>query len=81
MDSSERGDFIFRRGCTLVVDANTRIVRHIIKTKSRIDEDVELDRLRDYLTGADTTGEDAFRVERKVEDPNEEDFSIIHRKN
>ena len=43
-------DFIYRAGCTLLIDAMTMDIRRIIRTRGTIDDDTELARMREYLT-------------------------------
>jgi hypothetical protein len=44
-------DFIFRAGCTALVDPRTAEVRRVIRTAGTITATAELDRVRDFLTG------------------------------
>jgi hypothetical protein len=48
-DEHERGDFTFRRGCTLVVSATTGEVRWIARTQDNVGSDVTLGKLRGFL--------------------------------
>jgi hypothetical protein len=49
--SMPRPDFIFRAGCTVLVDAQTAEVRRVIRTAGTIADDDALARMRDYITG------------------------------
>ena len=44
-------DFVFRAGCTVLVDPRNADVRRVIRTAGTIAETRELDRVRDFLTG------------------------------
>ncbi len=44
-------DFIYRAGCTVIVDPRTAEVRRVIRTAGTITDTGELDRVRAFLTG------------------------------
>ena len=44
-------DFIFRAGCTVLVDPRMAEVRRVIRTAGTIADTEELNRVRDFLTG------------------------------
>jgi hypothetical protein len=57
MDKSEtvfaeedRGDFIYRAGCTLLLDPIAMKVRRVIRTPGSIDDDAQLERVRRFKT-------------------------------
>lgn len=47
------GDFRFRRGCTVLIDPETLVVRRVIRTRGTILDDRELNRVRAFLSGTD----------------------------
>lgn len=55
-----KADFIFRRGCTLLIDAATFKVRRVIPTQGDITEDTALRQQRDYLLGVRSEPLNAF---------------------
>jgi hypothetical protein len=84
----ERADFKFRAGCTIVIDTTRNAFRHIIRTPGTpgtVSDDIELDRVRRYLTGeagAETNAFDGVRAlslrERSAGTRNEP-FALLHR--
>ena len=44
-------DFVFRAGCTILIDPVTAEVRRVIRTPGTIANDTELERVRRFLTG------------------------------
>jgi hypothetical protein len=44
-------DFVFRAGCTILIDPVTAEVRRVIRTPGTIADDTELERVRRFLTG------------------------------
>ena len=44
-------DFVFRAGCTILIDPVTAEVRRVIRTPGTIADHTELDRVRRFLTG------------------------------
>lgn len=53
-------DFYFRRGCTLLIDAETFEIRRVIRTPGDICDDAELERMRAHLTRQAQRRENAF---------------------
>ncbi|WEX76279.1 hypothetical protein PYH37_004574 [Sinorhizobium numidicum] len=53
-------DFYFRRGCTLLIDADTFEIRRVIRTAGDICDDAELERMRAFLTRQAKTRQNAF---------------------
>jgi hypothetical protein len=47
---STADDFKFRRGCTLLIDAETFEIRRVIRTPGHICDDAELERMRKFLS-------------------------------
>lgn len=58
----DNGDFIYRSGCTILIDQATQEVRRVIRTKGDINNDVELNRVRHYLTGERAYSDNAFNA-------------------
>jgi len=48
---NEKGDFKYRSGCTIIIDTKENVFRHIIRTHRAIDDDDELEHIRQFLTG------------------------------
>jgi hypothetical protein len=80
-----RSDFIYRAGCTIVLDPSTQAVRRVIRTPGTIADNDELDRVRRFRCGeAGVSGNalDAGLVEghgvagKALRD---EPFALIHR--
>jgi hypothetical protein len=45
------GDFIYRSGCTILMDPATLIPRRVIRTAGTVADNVQLEQVRRYLTG------------------------------
>jgi hypothetical protein len=58
--SDQHGDFIYRAGCTVLIDAATQEVRRIIRTPGTVKSDSELERVRRFLTSVPEQGGNAF---------------------
>ena len=80
----DKHDFIFRTGCTVLIDPRKAEVRRVIKTPDTIASDVELNRVREFLTGERGVVGNAFdanlreslsRTNRSVRD---EPFAFLH---
>jgi hypothetical protein len=78
-------DFVFRAGCTVLVDPVTAEVRRVIRTPGTIADDAELDYVRSFLVGETGTVGNAFdaglaeslsRPDRATRD---EPFALLHR--
>jgi hypothetical protein len=73
----ETCDFIYRAGCTLLIDPATMALRRVIRTQGTIADDQELDRLRSFLTGNELAPQNAF--ERALNPRNDlEPFALLH---
>jgi hypothetical protein len=77
-------DFIYRAGCTILIDPKTSEVRRVIRTASTIDDDDGLDRVRDYLLGKNSHAGNAFNAGhhgtvRQRERQRDEPFALLHR--
>jgi hypothetical protein len=77
-------DFIFRAGCTILVDPRTAVVRRVIRTRGTIASDAELDNVRRYLKGEIVVIGNAFDagLPRSLRDegpaPRNEPFALLH---
>jgi hypothetical protein len=82
---SERPDFKFRAGCTIVIDTTRSVFRHIIRSPGSVDDDGELERVRQFLTGDPGPGTNAFDGMRtpSLREPKnrglDEPFALLHR--
>lgn len=80
-DPIPEADFIFRRGCTFLIDARSYCIRRVIRTAASIDDDAELDRLRAFLAGRRNQPLNAFTD--SADDPGHLDraaaFAALHR--
>ncbi|WP_157179957.1 hypothetical protein [Rhizobium sp. CCGE 510] len=74
----ERGDFYYRSGCTLLINPKTMEIRRVIRTAGTIDDDVELSRVRDFLTGGGFEPANAFAMPRNAIRAHEP-FAMLHR--
>ncbi|WP_052728669.1 hypothetical protein [Ensifer aridi] len=71
-------DFYFRRGCTLLIDADTFEIRRVIRTPGDICDDAELERMRAYLRKQAAGRENAFATSG-VRAVRPEVFAHLHR--
>ncbi len=60
IEKNDDGDFRFRRGCTLLIDAKTFRIRRVIRTPGDVSDDKELSRMRQFLTQKWSEPETAF---------------------
>lgn len=81
---ARRPDFIYRAGCTVLVDPVTAQVRRVIRTAGQIDDAEELDRVRRFHTGEMGAAGNAFdaglpgSLDRLGAAPREEPFAMLH---
>ena len=73
----ERGDFLYRAGCTLLVDPRTMTVRRVIRTPGTIADNAQLDRVRRFLDGG-LEPANPFAPARDTID-SREPFALLHR--
>ncbi len=78
MPHGTHGDFRFRRGCTLLIDARTFEVRRVIRTAGTVLDDAELDRMRVFLGGRAARPENAFTGSGRVDVVRREAFAHLH---
>jgi hypothetical protein len=73
------GDFKFRRGCTLLIDARTFRIRRVIRTKGDITSDRELAKVRSFIQRRQAQPSNALHGGRFGNPLNDEDFAHLHR--
>jgi hypothetical protein len=70
-------DFTFRRGCTLIIDVERKRLRRIIRTNGDIADNLELRRVRKFLSGEGAVSSNAFAAARDVFRAREP-FALLH---
>lgn len=77
LKDNDNGDFRYRAGCTLLIDPQTMNVRRVIRTAGTVADNIQLGRVRDFLTGAlePSNAFDWARSAMKVREP----FALLHR--
>jgi hypothetical protein len=73
------GDFRFRRGCTLLIDARTFAIRRVIRTRGDITSDQELTRVRSFLLEKQGRPNNALDGGRFGNPLLDDDFAHLHR--
>ena len=77
LSARERGDFLYRAGCTLLMDPRTMNVRRVIRTPGTIADNRHLERVRRFLVeGLEPVN--AFARARDAVDAREP-FALLHR--
>jgi hypothetical protein len=76
-DDEDRGDFKYRAGCTLLIDAKTMEVRRVIKTHGRVDDKEQLERVRLFLTEGSEPANAFARTRDSLRA--REPFALLHR--
>jgi hypothetical protein len=77
-------DFMFRTGCTVLIDPRTADVRRVIRTAGTITDTPELNRVRDFLTGRQGVVGNSFDagIAESLADPyrstRHEPFALLH---
>lgn len=71
------GDFVYRAGCTVIINRNTMEVRRVIRTPGTIADERELARLRQFLSGG-LEPVNAFAPARRAMAAREP-FALLHR--
>jgi hypothetical protein len=80
----EQPDFIFRTGCTVLIDPRSAEVRRVIRTPGTIADNDELARVRRFLTGQGEMIGNAFdanlpeSISRAGRPTREEPFAFLH---
>ena len=86
MSRATDGDFIYRAGCTILMDPVTLLPRRVIRTAGTVADDGELERMRRFLTGDAPPGGNAFDSGRPVSlrqrgaTARREPFAALHRR-
>lgn len=76
-EPEEPADFVYRAGCTVIINRTTMEVRRVIRTPGTITDDRQLDRLREFrMRGMEPTN--AFAPARVARD-SREPFALLHR--
>jgi hypothetical protein len=72
----DKGDFRYRAGCTLLINPATMEVRRVIRTAATIADDVQLARIRQFLTGElePANAFDAASMALQAREP----FALLH---
>lgn len=60
LPENEKGDFLYRAGCTILIDPTTQEIRRVIRTYGTIADDDALARVRRYFTGEAAVTGNAF---------------------
>lgn len=76
-ESDFKRDFVYRSGCTLLIDTKSFEIRRVIRTKHRADDDAGLNRLRQYLLRGETGPANAFDAPEDQDGENA--FAALHR--
>lgn len=77
--AGDRGDFRFRRGCTILIDPTTMDVRRVIRTPGTVSDNKELERVRAFITREDPPPGNAFDADAYIGSSQGEDFAHVHR--
>ena len=70
-------DFIYRAGCTLLINPNTMEVRRVIRTPGTIKDDGHLERMRKYLVQGASAAANAFYTKGHSAH-SDEPFALLH---
>ena len=77
-DALPAPDFLYRAGCTLLIDPATQDVRRVIRTAGTIADDAQLERVRRFLTGEEgDVGGNA--MDAGLTEGRGEPFALLHR--
>ena len=76
MDSTH--DFVFRTGCTLVLNPETKEVRRVISTPGNIIDDSRLEQMRRFLVDGGLEPTNAFELAQR-QLGRDEPFALLHR--
>jgi hypothetical protein len=74
----EKGDFRYRAGVTVLMDPTTMQVRRVIRTAGTIADDVQLERIRRYISEGAPGPSNAFQPARNAI-RSREPFALLHR--
>lgn len=76
-EPNDDGDFLYRAGCTLLINPANMEVRRVIRTPGTIADDRQLGRVRRFLTEGGLEPGNAFDFARKVMSAREP-FALLH---
>ena len=79
LEKHDHGDFQFRRGCTILINPQTLEIRRVIRTEGTIEDDDQLERVRQFITREDPMPNDAFYGSPHQLNINREVFAGLHR--
>lgn len=84
-ERDETGDFIYRAGCTFLINPENKEIRWVMRTAGTINDDNELERMRTYLTGNQLPNRNEFAVSdpqtlglRSGGEGRDEPFALLH---
>lgn len=75
---STRSDFKFRRGCTLLIDAETFEIRRVIRTRGNVCDDLELERKRRFFLERTRNPANAFAAVGNADFTSDDTFAHLH---
>lgn len=75
---SDKGDFKYRTGCTLLIDPVNMNVRRVIRTPGDILDDVELERQRQFISEGGLPPNNAYEAATRAMS-SREPFALLHR--
>ncbi len=73
----DKEDFIYRAGCTLMINPETMEIRRVIRTAGTINDDAQLERVRRYLAEGSPEPDNSFGFSRPPID-SDEPFALLH---
>jgi hypothetical protein len=77
MEPNDNGDFIYRAGCTLLINPTTLEVRRVIRTPGTIADDNQLEYMRCFLTEGGLEPNNAFDFASQAMKAREP-FALVH---
>ena len=77
-EPTDRGDFRYRAGCTLLIDPVTMGVRRVIRTGSTVKDNAQLERVRRFLNEGGLEPDNAFWLARDMLHA-QEPFALLHK--
>lgn len=77
-EPGRHADFLYRAGCTLLINPTTMEVRRVIRTPGTIADDVQLERMRRFLTEGGLAPANAFEFALNAISTREP-FALLHR--
>jgi len=77
LEPNDSGDFRYRAGCTLLINPTTMEVRRVIRTPGTIADNVQLERVRRFLTDGGLEPGNAFEFAHQAMNAREP-FALVH---